>query len=250
VADRALRDPGGGPGRGRGPDRRLQLPSSALLAGPGLPGGLRAVAGRKGRRVRAGRPLRGPEPEGGGFAAARLQERAAALWPGDAPRKNTGPPLSVKAGCDRGTTASRPAAWHMYTPGPALSAESPAAPGPAKAGRRSLPRPAARRVRCPGAQSHQRTPGERSERVFDSHKERNNYTNPLTVSVHASRGLSAAPNRGSRLSWRRRWCCWSEWRGPGGDWRRATVNLVHITNWAQRPGQTGRPAADRPRRSP
>ena len=101
--------------------------------------------------MRAGRPLRGPEPEGGGFAAAHLQERAAALWPGDAPRKDTGSPLSGKAGRGRRTTANRPAAWHMYTPGPALSAEPPAAPGPGRAGRPSLPRPAARRVRCPGA---------------------------------------------------------------------------------------------------
>jgi hypothetical protein len=84
--------------------------------------------------VRAGWPVRGPDPEGGGFAAARLKERAAALWPGDAPRQGTGPPLSVKAGCDRGTTANRPAAWHMYTPSPALSAEPPAAPGGSKSG--------------------------------------------------------------------------------------------------------------------
>ena len=76
----------------------------------------------------AARPLRGPEPEGGGFAAGRLQERAAALWPGDAPRKDTGPPLSVKAGCDRRATANRQAARHMDTPSPALSAEPPAAP--------------------------------------------------------------------------------------------------------------------------
>ena len=68
--------------------------------------------------------------------------------PGDAPRKDTGPPLSVQAGCDRGATANRRAAWHMDTPSRALSAEPPAAPGPGKAGRPSLPRPAARRVRC------------------------------------------------------------------------------------------------------
>jgi hypothetical protein len=71
--------------------------------------------------VTAGRPLRGPDREGGGFAAAYLQGRAAALWPGDAPREGTGPPLSVKAGCDRGATADRPAAWHRYTRSPALT---------------------------------------------------------------------------------------------------------------------------------
>jgi len=85
--------------------------------------------------VKAGRPLRGPEPQGGGFAAAYLQEWAAALWPGDAPRKDTGPPLSVKAGCDRRTTANRPAAWRTYTLSPALSAEPPAAPRARKSGR-------------------------------------------------------------------------------------------------------------------
>ena len=84
------------------------------------------------------RPLRGPGPEGGGFAAAHLYQ-AAAPGPGDAPRQDTGPPLSVKAGCDRGTTADRQAAWHMDTPSPALSAEPPAAPGTGRAGRTSLP---------------------------------------------------------------------------------------------------------------
>ena len=84
------------------------------------------------------RPLRGPGPEGGGFAAARLHQ-AAAPGPGDAPRQDTGPPLSVKAGCDRGATADRPAAWRAYTRSPALSAEPPAAPWAGKAGR---PRPA------------------------------------------------------------------------------------------------------------
>jgi hypothetical protein len=92
--------------------------------------------------VRAGRPLRGPEPEGGGFAA-HLQEWAAALWSGDAPRKDTGPPLSVKAGCDRRATANRQAAWHTYTPSPALSAEPPAAPRARKSGQaRACPDPA------------------------------------------------------------------------------------------------------------
>ena len=137
----------------------------------------------------AGRPLRGPEPEGGGFAAAHLQERAAALWPGDAPREGTGPPLSVKAGCDRGTTANGQAAWHMYTRSLALSAEPPAAPEGSKSGQ-AQPAPtrgAARPVTTgPRAPANAR---ERSELAFDSQKERQNYTNPLTVSVHASRGL-------------------------------------------------------------
>ena len=80
-------------------------------------------------------------------------KKAAAPGLGDAPRKDTGPPLSVKAGCDRRATADREAAWHRYTPSPALSAEPPAAPGPGKAGRPSLPLPTARRVRCPVRQA-------------------------------------------------------------------------------------------------
>jgi hypothetical protein len=54
--------------------------------------------------------------------------------PGDAPRKDTGPPLSVKAGCDPRVTANREAAWHTDTRSPALSAEPPAAPGGRKSG--------------------------------------------------------------------------------------------------------------------
>ena len=90
------------------------------------------------------RPLRGPGPQGGGFAAARLHQ-AAAPGPGDAPRQDTGPPLSVKAGCDRRATADRQAAWHMDTPSPALSAEPPAAPGQEKRAGPACPSPRAAR---------------------------------------------------------------------------------------------------------
>ena len=134
---------------------RLQPSPQALLAGSGLPGGLRAVPGGKGRRVTAARPLRDLEPEGGGFAAAHLTKWAAAPGPGDAPREGTGPPLSVKAGCDRGTTANRPAAWHRYTRNPALSTEPPAAPEGSKGGQarpaptRSAARPVTTRPRAP-----------------------------------------------------------------------------------------------------
>ena len=141
--------------------------------------------------MRAGRPLRGPGPEGGGFAAAHLKERAAALWPGDAPREGTGPPLSVKAGRDRRATANRPAAWHMYTPSPALTLSLRRPQGQEKRAGAACPtRGAARPVTTRPA--HQRTPGKRSELAFDSQEERENYTNPLTVSVHASRGLPVA----------------------------------------------------------
>ena len=91
--------------------------------------------------------LRGLEREGGGFAAAHLKEWAAALCPGDAPREGMGPPLSVKADCDRGTTANRQAARHMYTRSPALSAEPPAAPEGSKSGQAQPAPTQVRRVR-------------------------------------------------------------------------------------------------------
>ncbi|HEY6312465.1 MAG TPA: ATP-binding protein [Streptosporangiaceae bacterium] len=84
--------------------------------------------------------------KGGGFAPAHLH-RAAAPGPGDAPRQGRGRPLSVKADCDRRATADRQAAWHRYTPSPALSAEPPAAPGGRKAAGPGLPPPGTRRVR-------------------------------------------------------------------------------------------------------
>ena len=37
--------------------------------------------------------------------------------------------------------------------------------------------------------AHRRTPGTRDELAFDSQKRKRNYKNPLTGSVHASRGL-------------------------------------------------------------
>ena len=79
-----------------------------------------------------------PDQEGGGFAAADFPGKAAAPGLGDAPREGMGPPLSVKAGPDRRATAGCQAARHMDTPGPALSAEPPAAPW----GRRSGQAPA------------------------------------------------------------------------------------------------------------
>ena len=106
----------------------------------------------------AGRPLRGPDREGGGFAAAHLQGRAAALWPGDAPREGTGPPLSVKAGCDRRATANRPAAWHMYTPSPALTLSLRRPQGQEKRAGAACPTRGAARPDTP-ARTCKRTPG-------------------------------------------------------------------------------------------
>ena len=125
----------------------------------------------------AGRPLRGPDREGGGFAAAHLQGRAAALWPGDAPCEGTGPPLSVKAGCDRGATADRPAAWHRYTRSPAWSAEPPAAPSGRRSGQaqacpsRGTARPLTAVALRPA------DAGNEGELAFDRQKRKENYTN-------------------------------------------------------------------------
>ena len=77
----------------------------------------------------------------------------------------------------------------MYTRSPALSAEPPAAPEGSKSGQAQ---PAPTRSAARPVTTGPRTPAnarERSELAFDSHKEQKNYTNPLTVSVHASRGL-------------------------------------------------------------
>jgi hypothetical protein len=100
-----------------------------------------------------------------------FDNEAAAPGPGDAPREGTGPPLSVKAGCDRGTTANRQAAWHMYTRSPALSAEPPAAPRDRRSGQaQACPRPGR------GASGAHQTPRtsrrqiNESELAFDSQK--------------------------------------------------------------------------------
>ena len=82
----ATRDAGAG--RGRRVDRGLQPRPPAFGARHDVPGGLRAVAAGKGRRVTAAGPLRGPG-KGGGCAAAVLL----------APAKGTGPPLRPQGCC-------------------------------------------------------------------------------------------------------------------------------------------------------
>ena len=120
-----------------------------------------------------------PGQDGGGCAAA-LSRKAAALWPGDARREGTGPPLRRQACC------ASPAATALRTgpdpgdhcgPSGRKYGQAPACPALGAA------RPVTTGPRAPA------DAGERSELAFDSHKERKNYTNPLTVSVHASRGL-------------------------------------------------------------
>ena len=100
--------------------------------------------------MKAGRPLRGPDPEGGGFAAAHLHHRAAAPGSGDAPRQGTGPPLRPPGCCAPLRGGLRPA----WTP------ETSAAPQAGNTGRPSLPLPGGRGAsgdhRAP---AYQRTPG-------------------------------------------------------------------------------------------
>ena len=192
AADRASSRPGRPPGPGWRPGSRdynhHRRHFSALGRDP--PGRLRAGAGQEGRRVRAARPLRGPGSEGGGFAAAHLTERAAALGPGDAPREGTGPPLSVKAGCDRRATANRPAAWHRHTPSPALTLSLRRPQGQEKrAGRKGPTLGAARPVTTGSA--HQRTSGKPSELAFDSQKNGRNHKNPLTGKCSRFQGIAA-----------------------------------------------------------
>ena len=113
-------------------------------------------------------PLRGPGTRKEA-ASPPLTFRAAALGPGDAPREDTGPPLSVKAGCARRATADRQAAWHRYTPSPALTLSLRRPQGQEKRAGPSLPRPGAARpvTAVPRATSGRRG---RSELAFDSQK--------------------------------------------------------------------------------
>jgi hypothetical protein len=118
---------------------------------------------------------------------------------GDAPREGPGPPLRPQ-GCSASPAATAPA-------GPALTPETTTAPQAGDTGRPSLPRPGAARpvTRC---SAHKRTPGTRDELAFDSQKKDRNYKNPLTGSVHASRGLPVGRLVRCRRPYRRRGCNW------------------------------------------
>jgi len=74
-------------------------------------------------------------------------KKAAAPGLGDAPRKDTGPPLSVKAGCDPRATADREAAWHTDTQSPALTLSLRRPQGQEKRAGSGLPHPGAARPR-------------------------------------------------------------------------------------------------------
>ena len=127
----------------------------------------------------AGRPLRGPEPEGGGFAAAHLHHRAAAFQAGGRAARGYGaaPPASspsVTAGQPR--TVTLPG---TRTREDSLDPGDLCSPSGRKYGQ-AQPAPAqgARRVRIPPART-QTNARERNELAFDSQKKRRNYTNRL-----------------------------------------------------------------------
>ena len=100
---------------------------------------------------------------------------------GDAPREGTGPPLRPQGCCappaGGGPCGAGPDPGDLCGPSgrkhgqalacPALGAARPVSPCPA----------------------HKPAPGTRGELAFDTQKRNQNYKNPLTGSVHASRGL-------------------------------------------------------------
>jgi len=100
--------------------------------------------------------------------------------PGDAPREGTGPPLQRQGCCASrcdGPSGAGLERWSLCGPSGRKYGQALACPAWGAA------RPV---TPCP---AHKRTPGNISELAFDSQKKRRNYTNPLTGSVHAFRGL-------------------------------------------------------------
>ena len=102
-----------------------------------------------------------------------------------------GRPSGLKAAAHR-LPAAAPA-------GPALTPETTAAPPAGNTGRPwACPARAAARPVSPYP-ARKQTPGTRDELAFDIQKRKRNYKNPLTGSVHASRGLPLWPDRVSAL---------------------------------------------------
>ena len=112
----------------------------------------------------AGRPLRGPEPEGGGFAAAVLHHRAAAFQAGGRAARGYGaaPPASRLLR----TAARRPAAGpdpgDLCGPSDRKYGQAPACPTPGR-GASSGPCPA--RKRTPGNEMNWRSIVRRSREI-------------------------------------------------------------------------------------
>ena len=144
AAHRALRDQGGRPGRDRGVDRGLQPPPQALLAGHGSPRWITSGPWRERTPRDRGRPLRGPDPEGGGFAA-RSDEAAAPGWGTRRAGYGAAPPASRVLRIALRATARRAALDPGDLGGPWQAG---------KTGRPSLPRPGARRAKASGGRAH------------------------------------------------------------------------------------------------
>ena len=111
------------PGRPPGPGARPGLRTATTTAGiprwAGSPRWITSGRWREGTpRVSASRPLRGPDREGGGFAAAHLKEWAAALWPGGRAARVRGRPSGHKAAPHplRGRPAAGPAPGDLCGP--------------------------------------------------------------------------------------------------------------------------------------
>jgi hypothetical protein len=119
-------------------------------------------------------------------------KKAAAPGLGDAPRKDTRPPLSVKAGCDPRATAGREAAWHTDTPSPVLTLSLRRPRGQEKRAGSGLPYPGRGASDATEPRTSQRQVS-KDELAFDSQKKNRNHKKPLTGSVHASRGLPRDP---------------------------------------------------------
>jgi len=128
---------------------------------------------------------------GRGRCAAQNQKKEAASPPLTFTRRAAAPGAGGRAA--RGYGAAPPASRLLRTaarrPAAGLDPGDLCGPSGRKYGQApACPGPGAARPVVTGP-PHQRTPGQRSELVFDSQKKKRNYKNPLTRSVHTSRGL-------------------------------------------------------------
>jgi hypothetical protein len=136
---------------------------------------------QRSRRPRdRGRPLRGPDPEGGGFAAAHVRQEGCRAWAGGRAAQGYGARKSGQA---------------QACPNPGRGASDATAP-----------RTSQRQVN-------------KDELAFDSQKKNRNHKNPLTGSVHASRGL---PSEHLIIRW--------SWLGAGSS-RRSWPTRSWLRGW-------------------
>ena len=162
------------PGPGSRPGSRTTTTTAGTPRWAGSPRWITSVAGGKGARVTAGRPLRGPGPEGGGFAAAHLHHRAAAFQAGGRAARGYGaaPPASspsVAAGQPRTVQLpGTPTREDSLDPGTSATPQA----GSTGQGPACPALGAARPEPLPG--EHGRTPGNEVSLAFDTQKKRRN----------------------------------------------------------------------------